>query len=99
MAKTKKAEVKVISAADLDVQAVQVQEGDTRYVPSPKYTGREGTKYGTNGTRSTFALICDAASSNGGTLTYAQVQAVARANGDPGFAAYAVRRKYLVPHA
>jgi hypothetical protein len=69
----------------------------TLYTLNGKYTGRQGTKYGSNGTHSTFAALAAVAQANGGTLTYAQAQAACKANGDPGFAAYALRRKYLLP--
>jgi hypothetical protein len=57
-----------------------------------------GTKHG-NGTAKTHQALCDAANADGrnGLITFADAQAVTKAAGDPGFAAYAVRRlKVLV---
>lgn len=83
-----------------DAQAATPVQGTTdaqRYAPSAKYKGTPATKYGKDGTASTFALLVQAAQANGGTVTYAQARAICADNGDKGFAAYAVRNKYLLP--
>lgn len=78
--------------------AATPQPAPTLYVPG-KYNPRPNTKHGTGGTAGTYAAICAAAQAAGGSLTRAQAQAVATANGDPGWVGYALnpKRRYLVP--
>ena len=82
------------------VEAVETAEA--RYVigaRGAKYSGHEGTKYGTNGTASTWNLVCDTVKKQGGSITRSELAAIVRSNGDKGYAAYAIRNRWLVPSA
>lgn len=64
-----------------------------------KYTGKDGTKHGAGGTHGTWAAVQAAVAANGGTITYDALRALCAAQGDKGYAAYAVRNMWLVPSA
>lgn len=84
------------AAPAVSAPAASQQAPVTRYkVVAPK--GKlSGTKHG-QGTAATHQALVAAANSNGGFLTYAQASAVCKTAGDPGFAAYAIRKlKVLV---
>lgn len=56
------------------------------------------TKHGSGGTAGTYAAVCAALqAAPNGALSIAAIQAVTKANGDPGFARYAVRMHWLLP--
>lgn len=57
------------------------------------------TKHGQGGTAGTYAAVVAALQANQGALALPAIQAVCKANGDPGFARYAVRNHWLLPQA
>lgn len=65
----------------------------------PRIAGHTATKHGQGGTAGTWAAIAQHMASNGGTVTFTALQAICTANGDPGFARYAMgkQRQWLVP--
>lgn len=64
----------------------------------PRNGLNEGTKHGQGGTAGTYAAVVAALQAAGPQgITLAEVQAVCKANGDPGFARYAVRNHWLLP--
>ena len=70
---------------------------EKRYVVIAPKRPLTGTKHG-KGTASTHGKLAELAKSKGGTLTFAEAQALCKELGDPGFARYALNRlKVLVP--
>lgn len=63
----------------------------------PRNGLNQGTKHGTGGTAGTYAAVCAALAAANGALALPAIQAVCKANGDPGFARYAVRNHWLLP--
>lgn len=63
----------------------------------PRNGLNQGTKHGNGGTAGTYAAVCAALQAGGGGLSMVAIQAVCKANGDPGFARYAVRNHWLLP--
>jgi len=55
------------------------------------------TKHGQGGTAGTYAAIVAALQGAPNGLSITAIQAVCKANGDPGFAKYAVRNHWLQP--
>jgi hypothetical protein len=60
------------------------------------YNPKPNTKNGTGGCAGTWALLVAHLNANGPS-TYAQLRAVALANGDPGFVGYCQQHGRLVP--
>ena len=89
MAKGNKAAV-----AAVVVQAAVVLYGVGKL---PRNGLNQGTKHGQGGTAGTYAAVCAALQAGGGSLALSAIQAVCKANGDPGFARYAVRNHWLLP--
>jgi len=65
----------------------------------PRIAGHTATKHGQGGTAGTWQTIAAHMAANGGTITFAALQALCTAQGDPGFARYACgkQRLWLVP--
>ena len=64
----------------------------------PRNGLNQGTKHGSGGTAGTYAAVCAALqAAPGNALPIGALQAVCKANGDPGFARYAVRNHWLLP--
>ena len=63
----------------------------------PRNGLNQGTKHGQGGTAGTYAAVCAALQGAGGSMALPEIQAVCKANGDPGFARYAVRNHWLLP--
>lgn len=63
----------------------------------PRNGLNDGTKHGQGGTAGTYAAVCAALQAAQGGLAMPALQAVCKANGDPGFARYAVRNHWLLP--
>jgi len=61
----------------------------------PRSGLNEGTKHGNGGTSGTYKAVCAALAD--GPKTIAELTAVTAANGDKGFARYAVRNHWLLP--
>lgn len=64
----------------------------------PRNGLNEGTKHGAGGTAGTYLAICAALKANG-PMDLAAIKAVTTAQGDAGFARYAVRNHWLLPVA
>lgn len=63
----------------------------------PRNGLHDGTKHGQGGTAGTYAAVVAALKVADGGMDLAAVKAVCVANGDPGFARYAVRNHWLLP--
>jgi hypothetical protein len=63
----------------------------------PRNGLNQGTKHGNGGTAGTYVLVCKALAAAPAGLSIAAIQAVCKANNDPGFARYAVRNQWLQP--
>lgn len=61
----------------------------------PRNGLNEGTKHGTGGTAGTYAAVCVALAD--GPKTISEIASICKANGDAGFARYAVRNHWLLP--
>lgn len=66
---------------------------------APRIAGHSATKHGAAGTEGTWAAIAAAIVKNGGTITFPALQAICTAQGDQGFARYAMgkQRQWLIP--
>lgn len=66
---------------------------------SPRNGLNANTKHGSGGTAGTYAAVVEAlkAAAPAEGLPLATIQAVCKANGDAGFARYAVRNLWLMP--
>lgn len=65
----------------------------------PRNGLNDGTKHGQGGTAGTYKAVCAALqAANPPALAMPAIQAVCKANGDPGFARYAVRNHWLLPY-
>jgi hypothetical protein len=95
-----------LQAPDLtnNSQAVMATEADGAQAPTvtlytlgklPRNGLNEGTKHGQGGTAGTYLAVC--AALKDGPLDIAAIQAVCAAQGDKGFARYAVRNHWLLP--
>jgi len=74
----------------------QPVQGETLYTLGKPPRGlRDNTKNGKGGTAGTYAAC--AAALGDAPLTLAALRKVCVANGDPGFAAYAVRNQWFAP--
>lgn len=67
----------------------------------PRIAGHTATKHGQGGTAGTWGAIAAHMAANNGTVTFTALQVICNANGDPGFARYAMgkQRQWLVPQA
>lgn len=63
----------------------------------PRNGLNEGTKHGQGGTAGTYKAVVAALAAADGKLALPALQAVCKANNDPGFARYAVRNHWLLP--
>ena len=63
---------------------------------APRNATHTNTKHGQGGTAGTWAAIFAHITSNG-SITYTALQALCIAQGDKGYAAYALSHKWLVP--
>lgn len=61
----------------------------------PRSGLNEGTKHGSGGTAGTYLAVCAALAD--GPKDISAIAAVCKANGDAGFARYAVRNHWLLP--
>lgn len=61
----------------------------------PRSGLNQGTKHGQGGTAGTYQAVATALKA--GPLTLTELKAITAANGDAGFARYAVRMQWVVP--
>lgn len=88
--------VAALSATNVVVDAA-TQQDVVRYSIGklPRNGLNEGTKHGEGGTAGTYKAVC--AALQGGPLGLDAIRAVCKAQGDAGFARYAVRNHWLLP--
>lgn len=94
-----KAKAKAQAQAEPQAQAPQAAPVVLVVGKAPRIAGHTATKHGKGGTAGTWQAIADHMAKNDGTITLTDLQAVCAANGDAGFARYAMgkQRLWLVP--